>query len=187
MSKVYWGIEKVHYAILDETTGTYETPIPIQGAVNLGLSAEGDQVDFYADNIKYFNASSNNGYSGDLEMAKFTDQFLEDALGWTIDSNGAVAELSSAIQKPFALLFEIKGDTNNRRYVYYNVKASRPSRTHATQSESIEVGTETATLSIIPKAFDDVNYIGQYLEPSPTNATAYQQWFTTVYEPQAGE
>lgn len=183
MAKVLWGIERVHYAILDETAGTYGTPKAIPGAVNLGLSAEGENVDFYADNIKYFNASSNNGYSGDLEMAKFTDEFLQDALGWTVDANGAIAEVSSAIQKPFALMFEIKGDTNNRRYVYYNVKASRPSRTHATQSESIEVGTETATLSIIPKAFDDVNYIGQYIEPSLSNATAYNAWFTSVYEP----
>lgn len=183
MAKVYWGIEKVHYAILDEDTGTYETPAAIPGAVNLGLAAEGEDVNFYADNIKYFNASTNNGYTGDLELAKYTESFLRDALGWVVDENGAVAELANAEQKPFALLFEIKGDVNNRRYVYYNVKAARPERDHATQTEGIDVGTETAALTIIPKAFGDKYYIGQYLEPSETNAEAYTGWFLTVYEP----
>lgn len=183
MSKVYWGLSNVYYSLYDETLKTFEEPKPIKGAVNLGLSIEGDSSDFYADNVKYFSVNANNGYTGDLELAKFTDEFKVDALGYIIDNRGGVAEVSDANQKPFALLFEIKGDVNGRRYVYYNTTATRPTRSHATEAGTREPKTETSTLTIIPHLIDGVNYVGYYLEPTPENAEDYQAWFTEVQLP----
>lgn len=183
MSKVYWGLSSVHYAMLDESTGTYGTPKPLVGAVNLGLSIEGESSEFFADNMKFFTATSNNGYTGDLELAKFTDEFLVDAVGYIRDSRGGIAEVASAHQKPFALLFQIEGDESGRRYVYYNAKAARPTRSHSTKSQGVEVGTETSTITIVPHELDGQMYVGYYLEPSVSNASDYQAWFTEVKKP----
>lgn len=183
MSKVYWGLSKVHYAILDEATGTYGTPKPLEGAVNLGLSNEGESSEFFADNMKFFSATSNNGYTGDLELAKFTDEFKVDALGFVKDSRGGVAEVATAVQKPFALLFQIEGDESGRRYVYYNAKAARPTRSHSTKSTGTEIATETSTITIVPHLIGEDMYVGYYLEPTPENRTEYQEWFTEVKKP----
>lgn len=183
MSKVYWGLSNVHYAMLDESNNTYGTPKALIGAVNLGLSIEGESSDFFADNTKFFSATSNNGYTGDLELAKFTDDFKVDALGFVRDSRGGVAEVASAQQKPFALLFQIEGDESGRRYVYYNTKAARPTRSHSTKAGGTEVGTETATLTIVPHLIGEEMYVGYYLEPKLENKTDYQAWFTEVKTP----
>ena len=53
----------------------------IPGAVAF-TSPEGDSNTFYADDSPYFIVTSNNGYTGDLEMANFPDEVLAEALGW---------------------------------------------------------------------------------------------------------
>ena len=74
-NKVKYNIKNVYAAKMAETvsngvsTFTYETPKPIPGAVSLSLDAEGESSPFYADGIVYFRTVTNNGYSGDLEIA----------------------------------------------------------------------------------------------------------------------
>ena len=112
--KVKFGIKNVHYALLtDETTPTFETPVAIPGAVSLSLEANGDSSSFHADDMQYFVTIVNNGYTGDLEVALFHSQFLEDIFGYTISEKDKVATENANIQpKPFALLFEEEGDVN---------------------------------------------------------------------------
>ena len=73
--KVKYGIKNVHYALLTNDTPTYETPVPIPGAVSFSLEASGDTTPYYADDMQYFVTVANNGYTGDLEMALFPDKF----------------------------------------------------------------------------------------------------------------
>ena len=90
--KVKFGIKNVHYALLtDETTPTFETPVAIPGAVSLSLEANGDSSSFHADDMQYFVTIVNNGYTGDLEVALFHSQFLEDIFGYTISEKDKVA------------------------------------------------------------------------------------------------
>lgn len=89
--KVKFGIKNVHYALLtDETTPTFETPVAIPGAVSFSLEANGDSSPFYADDMQYFVTVANNGYTGDLEMALFQSQFLEDIFGYTASEKDKV-------------------------------------------------------------------------------------------------
>ena len=39
-NKVKYGLSNCYYAVLDETTGTYGTPVAMPGAVNLSLDQE---------------------------------------------------------------------------------------------------------------------------------------------------
>ena len=79
-NKVKFGLKNVHYAVLtvgEDGAATYDTPVPIPGAVNLSLDAAGDTSTFYADNMAYFVTAANDGYSGTLEMAVFAKMCWE--------------------------------------------------------------------------------------------------------------
>ena len=81
-NKVKFGLSNVHIAKITEQDGeiTYGTPFPMPGAVSLTADPEGDTTPFYADNIKYYIAVANNGYTGDLEIAMTPDEILTQIL-----------------------------------------------------------------------------------------------------------
>lgn len=147
--KIKYGISKVHYAILtDENEWTYEKPVHIPGAVNLSLSAEGENSIFYADNIAYFVTMVNNGFTGDLEMALIPDQFKIDVLGYRLDEGtGMLLEVANANPKPIALMFQFETDEQARKVCLFKVTPSRPSMDHATKTENIEPQTDTITIT----------------------------------------
>ena len=87
MNKVKYNLKNVYYSLLTETVGdsgtttyNYATPVAIPGAVNLSLDEESSNDPFYADGIVYFRAISNNGYSGDLEVALLPEKFRKRSL-----------------------------------------------------------------------------------------------------------
>ena len=71
---------------------SYETPKAIPGAVSISLDAEGDSSPFYADGIVYFRSVSNNGYSGDLEIALIPEWFRTEILQEKLDGKGVLVE-----------------------------------------------------------------------------------------------
>jgi len=182
-NKVMFGLEKVHVAFKDEVG--YKPPIAIPGAVNLSLSAEGDTSTFYADNIAYFSMASNNGYAGDLEMALIPDTVLVEMLGWEVDTNGMVVEVADGIQKEYALLFEVKGNEKNKRYVYYSCKSSRPTQEHGTKTETSEPNTQTLTITVTPTEIGDKMVTKGGLELNETNQAVYDAFFEQVIVPDA--
>lgn len=66
----------MHIALKQEDSN-YDTPIKLPGAVSLSLEQQGELTPFYADGIKYYVATSNGGYQGELEAAMITDEFRE--------------------------------------------------------------------------------------------------------------
>lgn len=153
--KVKFGIKNVHYAVMTQEapTLTYETPVAIPGAVSFSMEPQGDSTPFYADDYQYYVTISNNGYQGDLEMALFPDQFLEDIFGVTVSTNDKVAVENAQVQpKQFALLFEEEGDTTGTKFVLYNCVATRPSRNLATTTDTTEPQTQTITVTASPMA-----------------------------------
>ena len=84
INKIKYGIKNCKYAVATiSSTGaaTYGTIKDLAGAVSISLDPQGDTNNFYADNIVYFTSVANNGYEGDLELAKVPDSFLTDCLG----------------------------------------------------------------------------------------------------------
>ena len=98
-NKVKFGLKNVHYAPLTEAAGgdTYDTPIPIPGAVNMSLEPVGEDSEFVADDIEYYTSSGNNGYDGDLEIALVPESFEEDVLGEVEDSKMVAFETDKRI------------------------------------------------------------------------------------------
>lgn len=185
-NKVTFGLERVHIAFVDADATTqpaWETPIPIPGAVRWTPSTVGDSSTFYADNSAYFVTTSNNGYTGELEMALVPDAILARMLGWKIDTNGMLVEVSDGNPEKFALLGQVQGDQKNRRFVYYDCQASRPAKERTTKGETIEVATDVLSLAISPIEIDDQMIVKGDLEQNATNTTAYNGFFTSVYTP----
>lgn len=186
-NKVLYGIEKCYVAKITEENGsiTYGTPFAMPGAVALNFDPEGEETPFYADNIKYFIASSNQGYSGDLELAITPAEFLKQILGRHEDTNGAIFETADDTSARFALMFQGQGDTSGRRYVFFDCTATRPSRENQTKEESISVGTETMSISMNPRVTDKA--VMAYIEPTVENQDIYDAFFNSVYEKDQSE
>lgn len=182
-NKVKFGLSNVHIAkISRDALGaiTYGTPFAIPGAVNLTLDPEGDSADFRADNTKYFDAGTNEGYTGSLELALITDTFRTQILGETVDSNGAMFENKDDNISDFALGFQIDGDKANRKFWFYNVSAKRPSTSSQTTGTTKEPVTDTLNITATPRISD--GQVRTYLEPSDSNTAAYNSFFESVYE-----
>ena len=184
-NKVKFGLSNVHIAKITETEGkiTYGTPFAMPGAVGLNADPEGDTTPFYADNIKYYIATSNQGYSGDLELAITPDQFLTEILGQMKDKNGALFENADDVTARFALMGEIEGDAKKRRFVYFDCTATRPKTENKTKEESTDPQTDTISITMSPRSTDKA--IKAVIEPSDTNKAVYDTFFKKVYEKDA--
>ena len=184
-NKVQFNLKNVHYAVLTEgvdTQGqpvfTYATPVHVPGAVSLSLDAEGEVTPFYADGIVYYNAISNNGYTGDLEMARFPDKMLQDIWGFSVDTASVLTEMADVEPKAFALLYQIDGDSEENLYVLYKCSATRPGVGSSTLEDTKEPVTQTSEISATPRS--DMKILGK-TTTSVSTATR-NGWFAAVYD-----
>lgn len=184
-NKVKFGLSNVHVAKITETNGviTYGTPFAMPGARSLSADPEGNTSPFYADNIKYYIATSNQGYTGELEIAMTPDQFLKEILGQEQDNNGALLENADDINARFALMGEIEGDVKKRRFVFYDCKAARPSSESNTVEDSKEPQTDKISITMSPRNTDKA--IKAVIEPTTENQAIYNTFFDQVYEKNA--
>ena len=187
-NKVKFNLKNVHAAKLTETVTdgvtsfSYGTPKAIPGAVSISLDAEGESSPFYADGIVYFRSVTNNGYSGDLEIALVPEWFRTEILQEALDSKGVLVEKSDNRESvKFALLFEFDGDINCIRHVLYNCTSSRPSIESETKEDTIEPGTEKLSITADPRA----DGLVKARTGDTTDAATYTNWYQTVYLPTA--
>ena len=186
MNKVKYGLEKVHVAFVADEGEGWKKPRYIPGAVNLTMNPEGSENTFYADNTKYWVETSNNGYSGTLEMALVPDDVLAEMLGWEIDGDtGMLIEVADGRPKEFALLGQVQGDTRNRRFVYYRCVASRPADNAATKTESVTPNTDTLNITVLPIEHGNKKIVKSVLERDETNDAIFEAWFDAVTLPGA--
>lgn len=188
-NKVTYGFKNAHIAFMNSASLTppeWEEPTAIPGAVRFTPTAQGQPSSFYADDSPYFVVTANNGYTAEIEMALVPDAILARMLGWEIDTNGMLVEVTDAIPEPFALLGEVSGDAKNRRFVYYNCIASRPAKEHTTKNESITPSTDIINATITPIEIGEKSIVKGVLELSDTNKTIYDAFFGSVLLPAFG-
>ena len=145
------------------------------------MDAEGEASPFYADGIVYFRTVTNNGYSGELEIALITDWFRENVLKEAKDAKGVFIERSDNVEPVyFALLFEFDGDQHAIRHVLYNCTVStRPTMESSTKEDTIEPGTETLSISADPRE----DGLVKAKTGDDTDDATYQGWYQAVYVP----
>ena len=189
-NKVRFGLRNTKYAIYNAATGQYGSPKAMPGAVSLSLSREGgDSSDFYADDGIYFTfAGTNGGYSGDLTLARITDEVRVDLLGEILDeTTGVQFETTTAEPVEFALITEMQGDSGPIGFVFYNCKASRPEISANTKNESPSVDQDTLSLRIAARQFTydgaSTPFVQGHIEKTQTNATKFDAFFASVVTP----
>lgn len=183
-NKVHFGLNKLYYAKIlsydENNMPIYDTPVRLPGAVSLSLDAEGENSNFYADNIVYYVLANNSGYSGDLEVALVTEAFRHDILGEAYDSDGNLVENSGSQIAEFALMFEFDGDINHIRHCLYRCTASRPGVEGSTIEDEKEVQTETLSLTV--SALE--NGVVKKKTSTQTSTDAYNNWYKEVTLPE---
>lgn len=175
-NKVEFGLSNVHYAkITSREKGviTYAKPKPIPGAVTLQMDPTGDETKFFADNGVYFARSANTGYTGTLSIAKLPKEFRVEILGEQLLAGGLL-ESSNAKLSDFALLFQVENDVADDKLVFYDVSASRPSKTANTTNETIDPSTTDLSLTMKPTEDKAVKYVA--------DADAYPEVHDKFYE-----
>lgn len=184
-NKVSFGLKNVHYAVVTETVGedgkitsSYATPKAWNGAVSLELSQEGSSEDFYADDRAYYHLYANAGYTGSIETAGVPDDLLKEVFGMVEGSEKMIAEYSNVESKYIALLFEIAGDKEARKYCFYRVAMNRPQVAGETITDSKTVKTVTCDIAASQRPDD---YLVKVFADS--NATNYATWYESVPVP----
>lgn len=188
LSKVRFGLAKAYYApiTVSGSTETYGTPVALPGAVSLTLNREGSEpTTFWADNIAYYvSPAVNGGYTGTLTLAIIPDSFKVAVLGEVVDDNGMQVEISDAQGKSFALLYEVEGDADKKRYCFFNCTAQRPTPGANTKSDSTNPDTQDLEFTAIGKDFTFGGVTKNIVKGSAEEAAAaFSTWYTTVPTP----
>ena len=173
---VRFGLKNVHYAIFTEgdsgAAGTYGTPKPLIGAVQMTTTPEGDSYTFYADDVAFYATETNAGYSGTLQLAAVNDDFLE---------------ASDAVPKSVALIFEVSGNVEQQAGVFYNVTFSRMEGENNTKADTTEPDTVTLNFTAIGRNFTvgskTRNVVRAHCSNSGDSHEAYDNFFTKVVCP----
>jgi phi13 family phage major tail protein len=187
LSKVRFGLAKAYYAVIENNT--YSTPKPLPGAVSLTLNREGSEpTTFWADNIAYYvTPAANGGYTGTFTLAIVPDSFKVDVLGEVVDDNGMQVEVADATPKSFALMYEVEGDVDKKRYVFFNCSAQRAIASANTKSDSTNPDTQDLEFTAIGKDFENFGGTGvtkNIVKGSAEEAaTAFATWYTAVPTP----
>lgn len=189
-NKIKFGLQDCMYSLVTETQGqdgkwtsSYGAYKPLPGGVQLSLSPEGEENNFYADNIVYAILNSNQGYSGTAEFAMLPDEAEKDLLNRQVDTNGVISENAENVTPPyFALSFRIEGDVRNRRYVLYRCALNRPDLNAQTKEQNITPNTDSLSFKCTPRP-DDGLVFSHTSESTPD--AIVNAWNTQVYVPGA--
>lgn len=180
-NKVRYGLSNVHVGtvMIAEEGGepTFSVPKAYPGAVNLTLDAEGEQSIFYADNIAYFVTNSNNGYTGELEMAYLPDWFETEYLGAIESQEGMIVETSNLANTLAYMMFQFEGDVNATKYIIYNCTFGRPSLEGSTKEDTTEPNTTSIPFTSVPLVTEFGNIVRAKV---PSTASNYATFFTSA-------
>lgn len=178
MAKIKYGISNVHIALWEEGSGGtwgWGTPIAVPGARALTLDPTGELIKWFADNIPYYKAHSNQGYEGSLELAMIPDTLREAILGEVLDSTTKnlyeISDGSEAVT--FALGFQVETDEDPISFWFYNVSADRASLTANTKEDTIDPQTDTIPLTLAPDT-------DGYVRVKSTENSTTASWFAAV-------
>lgn len=151
MNKVEFGISQLHigtYTVADDGTVTLGTPYHQKGAVGFAPEEQSESNNFYADNIIYWSGYSGGSFEGDLTVAKFDDAFKTQFLGYKELADGGLANIKGAIKPNVYLAFQVEGDSESRRVIFYNASLGAITREYNTIEETKEPVTEAIGVTV---------------------------------------
>ena len=150
-NKVEFGISQLHvgtYTDDGEGNVTLGTPYHQKGARSFSPEEQSSLSKFFADNIEYWSGYSGGSFEGDIEVAKFDDAFKTQFLGYRTLTNGGLALVKNATKPKVYIAFQVEGDAESRRVIFYNASFGVISRSFETIEEEKEPATETLAVTV---------------------------------------
>jgi len=181
-NKVEFGISNLHvgtYSVGTNGTVTMGTPYHQKGAVSFSPEEQEENNTFYADNIEYWSQFIGGTFEGDIEVAKFDDLFKTQFLGYIAKSDGGIALTKNAIKPDTYIAFEVDGDAQKRRVIYYNCALGGIQREHKTT----EGATKTPDTEKITVKVTGDNKTGVSMVSYKQTDTGYSTLFTNPPAP----
>lgn len=150
-NKVEFGISELHVGTYTDNNGTVTlgTPYHQKGAVSFSPEEQAENSTFYADNIAYWSGYSGGTFEGDLEVALFDDAFKTQFLGYKTLTNGGLAVVKNAVKPSVYIAFQVEGDSESRRVIFYNCTLGVIGREFNTIEENKEPVTETLGVTCV--------------------------------------
>lgn len=150
-NKVEFGISNLHigtYTVDDNGDVTLGTPYHQKGAVSFAPEEQSEKSDFYADNIAYWSQYSGGSFEGDLTVAKFSDDFKKNFLGFKATVDGGLALIKNPTKPDVYIAFEVDGDAESRRVIFYNCQLGAITREYNTVEDTKEPQTEALAVTV---------------------------------------
>jgi len=181
-----YGFDKCYYAPYTEgvagAIGKWEKPKLLPGAVTLGLTPESSRDPFFADNGEFVVKVLDNGFSGNLTLGKFPDEFLIAILNWVYDNNKMLIESANVQQKHFALLFELMGTVEPVRVVVYHCSGAKPTKDIQTTTTTSGLTGEQMAITATTLDFGWITTARASITKSD-NPEDFEKFFTKVMLP----
>ena len=150
-NKVEFGISNLYvgtYSVGTTGTVTMGTPYHQPGAVSFSPEEQSEANTFYADNVAYWVGYTGGTFEGDLEVAKFSDDFKKKYLGYISKADGGIGVVKNAVKPNVYIAFQVEGDAESRRIIMYNCSLGGITREYSTEEDSIEPATETIAVTV---------------------------------------
>ena len=150
-NKVEFGISNLHVGTYTVSNGvaTLGTPYYQKGAVSFSPEQEVNDNPFYADDIVYWNEYTEGSFSGDLTVAMFDDAFKTQFLGYVALTDGGLAQKKGATKSNVYVAFEVKGDAEKRRVIFYNCSLGSIVREFTTIEDTKTPNTEALAITCV--------------------------------------
>lgn len=183
-NKVLFGISNLHVCTWDDSGNApvLGTPYHQKGAVSMSPDEQSEKSTFWADNIAYYATFSGGTFDGTLEVAMFDDAFKTQFLGYETLTNGGLALVKNATKPKVCIMFEVDGDAEKRRVIFYNCEFGAITREYATTEETIEP--KTASISFTCSGDNATGVTMATLKPADSGyATLFTAPTAPVIEP----
>ena len=180
--RVEYGLENVHVAIQTvgpEMTVTNGKPEAVLGATHLVLNPVGEKSEVYADNCVWYDEEANQGFDGELELSRLTDEFRIKYLGEVKTKDGTIYEVENPDKPQLLLMFEIKNDKGGNRYLVHGVKFGRPTIETKTNEKGKSYKVTKLPFRAIPVKIASGARVTKGVVCA--NETIYSNLFTTPY------
>ena len=183
-NKVEFGISNLHVGTYTEADGaiTMGTPYHQKGAVSFEPEQDSEDNVAYADDIAYWSEYTEGTFSGDLTVMIFDDEFKTQFLGYVRTNKGGLGQVKNATKPNTYVAFEVKGDVEKRRVIFYNCSLGAIGRSYETIEESKEPVNET-----LPITCTGDNISGLNMEVLKPGDAGYDTLFTNPTAPGLAE
>lgn len=139
IEQVQFGLKNFHYAIWDEVNKTAGAWKHIPGSTQLTTSAQTSQNVFHADNKAFYIINSDEGETGSIQNAYFTDEFYMDVFGAFKDPVTKHIVFPMDVQPKTCIIgYEVDGSHQKQRGMRFGVKFSRPNEEHNTTADTTD-------------------------------------------------